>query len=367
MNLYVLLKANLALQLNGAPFWMFAAIFTLVSITFPASFFLGRTISGGIAPFLVWVGAFWLGAIIYFFLIGFAVDLVRFSNYIFSYIPEVFFKHQPIVGRVIFVIIVLTVTAVLFGGHIHTKNVKVRRLELVVNTLSVDSNPLNIVFFSDLHLGKMISKEKLEKVVDLVNREQPDIILIGGDLFDDEVSTLFPLKDTLAKFKAKYGVYGVLGNHEFYIGPDKSTRFMELANIVVLRDDVATIPGVVNILGLDDYTNGRGKRVREGETLRKIIEKGDSDLPTILITHTPVFLENYSAVGIDLALFGHTHNGQFFPFNLVTNAIFKISYGYGRVGDMHAYVSSGVGTWGPPIRVLTDVEIVKITLSSGKK
>ncbi len=367
MNLYVLLKANLALQLNGAPFLIFAAIFFLISLAFPASFLLERTISVEISPIFAWVGAFWLGAIIYFFLIGLVVDIVRFSNYIFSYIPEALFDHRLIIGRTLFVVVVLTITAVLFGGYRHTKDIKIRRLELAVNDLSVDSNPLNIVFFSDVHLGKMVNEDKLEKVVNLVNGEQPDIILIGGDLFDDDVHTLFPMKKTLAKLKAKYGVYGVLGNHEFYLGADTSTRFMELANINVLRDKIITIPGVVNILGLDDYTNGRGKRMRDNEALRKIIEKRDSNLPTILVTHTPVFLENYSAAGIDLALFGHTHNGQFFPFNLVTNAIFKISYGYGRVGDMHVYVSSGVGTWGPPIRVLTDVEIVKITLSSGRK
>ena len=84
------------------------------------------------------------------------------------------------------------------------------------------------------------------------------------------------------------------------------------------------------------------------------------------MTHTPVNLDGFAALGVDMALFGHTHNGQFFPFNLVTDSIIKLSYGYGRVGDMHAYVSSGAGTWGPPIRVLTDVEIVKITLSAVK-
>lgn len=366
LNFYVFLKGNLALQLSGAPFWIYTALFAAVSLTFPLGFFLRRLTENPVSPLLNWIGALWLGAVIYFFLIGLAVDLVRFFNYIFTYIPDIFYRHQVLIGRLLFVVIFLAVSAIMVMGHIHSKDVKLRELELVVDSLQTESNPLNIVFVSDIHLGRMIGEDRLREIVDLVNGENPDIILIGGDLFDEEADGLTHLKDELAALGAKYGVYAVLGNHEFYHGPDRSARFMESADISVLRDRVATIPGVVNIIGLDDYTNGRGRRMRDLLSVKKIVDTGDPDLPNILLTHTPVFLDNYAAAGVDLALFGHTHNGQLFPFNLVTDSIFKISYGYGRVRDMHVYVSSGAGTWGPPVRVLTDVEIVKIRLVTEK-
>ncbi len=366
MNFYVLLKGNLALQLKGTQFLIYVLLFAAVSLTFPAGFFIRRMAENDVSPILSWIGSLWLGAVVYFFLIGLAVDLVRFFNYIFSYIPEVFYRNQPVIGRTLFVLIFMAVSTVILAGYLHSKDVKVRRLDLAVDGLTVDSNPLSIVFVSDIHLGRLIGEDRLRDIVELVNGENPDIVLIGGDLFDEEVEGLFHLKDTLSTLDAKYGTFAVLGNHEFYNGPDRSTRFMEAADIRVLRDKAVTVPGVVNIVGLDDYSDGWGRRERGDKTLREIIGKGDESLPTVLMTHTPVYLDRFAALGVDLALFGHTHNGQFFPFNLVTDSIFKLSYGYGRVGDMHAYVSSGAGTWGPPIRVLTDVEIVKITLSAGK-
>ncbi|MBN1571951.1 MAG: metallophosphoesterase [Deltaproteobacteria bacterium] len=366
MNSYVLLKGNLALQLKGVPFWVYIALFVTVSLAFPVSFFIRRLVENDISPLLTWIGSLWLGAIIYFFLIGLAVDFIRFFNYIFSYIPEVFYRNQLVIGRTLFVIVVLAVSALILAGYLHSKDVKVRRLDLAVDTLPVDSNPLKVVFVSDIHLGRMIGKDRLKGIVELVNGEGPDIILIGGDLFDEEADGLYHVREILSSFKAKYGAFAVLGNHEFYHGPDESTHFMESANIRVLRDKAVTVPGIVNIVGLDDYSDGWGRRARDEETLKEIIDSCDENLPTILMTHTPVYLDRFAALGVDLALFGHTHNGQFFPFNLVTDSIFKLSYGYGRVGDMHAYVSSGAGTWGPPIRVLTDVEIVKINLVTGK-
>jgi predicted MPP superfamily phosphohydrolase len=139
---------------------------------------------------------------------------------------------------------------------------------------------------------------------------------------------------------------------------------MRSAGITVLRDDLVTIPGVVNIVGLD-YHRTIGNTGAKAAPLSEILKRRDPRLPTILLYHAPVNLEEYAALPIDLMLSGHSHHGQFFPLTLVTDLVYEVSYGYGKIGSMNLYVTSGLGTWGPPVRILTHPEIVRITLVNG--
>jgi uncharacterized protein len=118
-----------------------------------------------------------------------------------------------------------------------------------------------------------------------------------------------------------------------------------------------TIPGVVTIVGLDDPRSGD-----KSTTVPDLMAGRDPGVPTILLTHRPVDLEKYAAEGFDLMLAGHSHHGQFFPLTIVTDFVYTVSYGQARIGPMQVYVTSGLGTWGPPVRIFTHPEIVKITL-----
>jgi hypothetical protein len=127
-----------------------------------------------------------------------------------------------------------------------------------------------------------------------------------------------------------------------------------------------TLPGLVNLIGLDDPADIRfGKKVEA--SVPALMKQGDPNLPTILMFHPPIRMKEYSGYGVDLMLSGHSHHGQMFPLNLITGMVYLVDYGYRRVGTMQVYVSSGLGTWGPPVRVFTHPEIVKITLVNGEE
>ncbi len=177
---------------------------------------------------------------------------------------------------------------------------------------------------------------------------------------EGSVAGLGSTTGVLSRLHAPLGVYAVMGNHEYHGGADRAEAFMESAGITVLRDEVVTVGGIVNIIGLDDPRAGNRK-----VPVTDLIARCDPSLPTILLVHRPVDLEEYAANGIDLVLAGHSHHGQFFPLTIITDLVYTVSYGYAKIGPMQVYVTSGLGTWGPPVRILTHPEVVRITLENG--
>ena len=167
------------------------------------------------------------------------------------------------------------------------------------------------------------------------------------------------MEEELGLLKARYGIYMVPGNHEYISGIEKCGAFIRLTPIVLLRDSVVTIEGMVNIAGRDDRSNRRRKSVRE------LMDDTENRLPTIILDHQPADTEVESAVKekAALALYGHTHKGQIWPFSLLTGAIYAHDYGYGKTGQTHIYVSSGLGLWGPPLRIGSRSEIAVIELT----
>ena len=364
-NLYVYFKGKLALQPGGSGLMVYRILFILLALMIPLSYFIRHSPLSGVAVVVTYVGFFWFGAIFYFIQIGIFADLMRLVNHFFPFVPPVFKENRVIVGRVAFMLSVIGVAVVLCLGWFHAKDVKVREIEIELKNMPVKTDSLSIVFFADNHLGMLVDEGQLETIVREVNGLNPDIILIGGDLMDEGADFLASMVDVLSDLKARYGIYAILGNHEFYNGMEESAAFMEEAGITVLRDSVVAIDGIVNIVGLDDPTIHNSRGIDTIEALKGMLEVRDKDLPTILIYHTPIHVEEISGSGIDLMLSGHTHDGQLFPNNFLVSMMYTVSCGYEKIGDMHIYVTSGAGTWGAPVRVGTDSEIVKITLVGG--
>lgn len=241
------------------------------------------------------------------------------------------------------------IAIVLVAGGIHYKH-KYRE-ELTVKTSKPIERPLTLVLASDLHLGYSNRKPELSRWIDLINAENPDLVLLGGDIVDIQLRPLLEgnYAEEFARIKAP--LFTVLGNHE-YIGNEKdSEKFFSDAGITLLRDSVAHIYGLT-IIGRDDRSNPRRKPLAE--------LAGAETGFTILLDHQPFHLEEAEQAGMDFQFSGHTHRGQIWPISWVTDAMYEKSWGHHMRGGTRYYVSSGLGIWGPKIRIGTRSEYLVV-------
>lgn len=251
---------------------------------------------------------------------------------------------------------VLGIMVVVFGfGYIHYMHKE--RYSLTMNTEKPLEQPLKIIMVSDLHAGYLNRKGELDRWINFINKENADLILIGGDIIDGSIRALNEdhVAETLKKLNAP--VIACLGNHEYIAGVDKSIKFYKEAGITLLRDSAMTIDGI-NIIGRDDRSNPNRKSVKQ-------LEKGlDMHKYTILLDHQPYHLEQAQQAGIDFQFSGHTHYGQMWPISWVTDAIYEDAFGPYQKGNTQYYVSSGLGIWGAKFRVGTRSEYIVATLKN---
>lgn len=244
--------------------------------------------------------------------------------------------------------------------HYHNKV----RVPMEIDTKGKVTRPLKLVLMSDLHLGYHNGRQEFAKWVDKINAEQPDLVLIGGDIIDISVRPLIEegVAEEFRRLKAP--VYACLGNHEYYSGEPRAQQFYRDAGIYLLRDSVVTLPdyGNLTIIGRDDRTNAGRKSVAE------LMKECQDPQPPILggyqllLDHQPYHLERTAKAGIDFQFSGHTHYGQVWPISWIEDAIYECAYGQLTKGDTHFYVSSGIGIWGAKFRIGTQSEYVVLTL-----
>jgi hypothetical protein len=259
-------------------------------------------------------------------------------------------------------------TLIVILGHVNTWFPAVREFRLNVEKSAGNLKELNIAVLSDIHLGTTIEKRHLKRLVEKTNALHPDIILIPGDIIDEDIAPVLKnnVGEILKNFKAKYGVYAVTGNHEYIGGVAAAKKYLTEHNVQLLNDTVKMIDSSFYLVGREDLTMKQFTRKNRKE-LQEIMLETDKNYPLILLDHQPFKLQTAVENGIDLQLSGHTHHGQLWPFNYITNMIFEVSWGYKKIGNTHVYVSSGAGGWGPPIRTVNRPEIINIKLIFDQK
>ena len=223
---------------------------------------------------------------------------------------------------------------------------------------------LHVVAVSDLHLGPIVHSGRLAVLVEMIQQLKPDLILLAGDIVDEDPGPFIEqnMKAAFLRLKTQYGIYAVPGNHE-YIGGHWNDIFAALreAGVHVLQDQVVKVADSFYLTGRDDwhrkYFTGTARK-----SLSQIIGNINLALPVLLIDHQPNDLTEPQEQGVDLQISGHTHRGQFFPNNLITKQMFEVDWGYLRRDNLQVIVSSGFGTWGPPIRVASPPELLDIKI-----
>ena len=294
------------------------------------------------------VGTGWLIFTLYMVLFLLAFDLLRLCRVPFNY------------GFILSLIF----TVVLLGyGYYNYRHPKTNTINIALDKpLAGDTKPVKIVAVSDLHLGNGTGKTALKRYVKMINEQNPDLILIAGDLIDNSVVPLYTEKmmEELSELRAPLGVYMVPGNHEYISGIKASARFIQDTPIQLLRDSVVTLPNGIQLIGRDDRSNTARR------SLQELMTGIDKSKPIILLDHQPYKLTESEAAGVDLQFSGHTHRGQVWPMNWVTDYIYEQSHGYRQWGNSHIYVSSGLSLWGPPFRIGTESDMAVFHLSTKK-
>lgn len=201
----------------------------------------------------------------------------------------------------------------------------------------------------------------------ILKEHEPDLVLLLGDIVDGDLGPV--LRDDLLKYftcpKCTDGLYAITGNHEFIGGAKRTIPYIESKGIRILKDEVVTIEGGIQLIGRLDRDSKMFYRT-ERKTLAELVTGIDASKPVILLDHQPFNLGESEKHGIDLQLSGHTHNGQMWPLNYLTASMFELSYGYKKKGNTQFIVSSGFGIWGPRIRSASRSEVLIINIRFGR-
>jgi len=354
MNSYVFMRGWQALPAVSVVRPVFLAVMIALFISMFVGMILTNLMPHALGKFISHTGFIYMILFVYLFLGFLVVDLVRLANYFIHFAPAgmAAFRFWAFVATT-----AITILAMIWGNY------KFNHPEIVTLNLSVD-NPtqnktLKIVAASDIHLGVTIDKEYAKKYVDMINAQHGDIVLLAGDISDRSMIPVEKqhMNEELKQLKAPLGVYAINGNHEHFAEtPNATANYLKASGITALNDEVALVDNSFYVIGRDDRINPNRKPLSE------LVKNLDATKPRILLDHQPFDLHQAEHNGVDLQISGHTHNGQFFPGNLIVKWMYELGHGYLKKGKTHYYVSSGLGLWGPQFRIGTQSELVVINL-----
>ena len=335
LHLYAWLRLRRLLALETAQ-WQLIVVIAL-ALLFPACTVIEKYWAGPVTMGLYLLASIWLGFMLLL------VTLLVLSEPL-RLVPGC---ARPWAGWTLLAA-ALALTVV---GMVNATSIVVRQVVVPLAGLTRD---MRLVQLSDIHVGTIHGAAYLERIVEMTNQLDPEVVCITGDMFDGigpiSPEILAPLRQLSAP------VLFVMGNHEKYAGSDRIGALLEGVGVDVVRNALRRV-GPLQIAGVDYPERENQKDNPVVGTLPIVPE-----VPCVLLYHVPAGLEDARQAGVDLQLSGHTHDGQFFPFNYLTRLFFPLSQGLFRVGAMHLYVSAGTGTWGPPLRLGSRSEVTCVRL-----
>lgn len=359
MHLYAFLKAKAAFAF-GIYTGIYVALVMIIMVFAPIIVRLSEKAGFEFfARLMSYTGYTWMGILFLFVSASLIVDLYRFILYASGIIMKKDFSALIVSNKHAFFIPLTISVMIAIYGYFEAKDIRTEKVIIKTTKIPKEVGKLRIAQISDVHLGLIVRKERLGRIIKEVKMANPDILVSTGDLVDGQIDNLFRLAEILKEVNPRYGKFAITGNHEFYAGLDQALNFTEKAGFKVLRGE--SVAGMINIAGVDDPQGkayGIFRDVPENELL--------SGLPgekfTLLLKHRP--LVDKSAPGLfDLQLSGHVHKGQIFPFSIITGLYYPIQAGFADLSNgSRLYVSRGSGTWGPPIRFLSQPEVAIIDL-----
>jgi uncharacterized protein len=366
VNIYIFYKGYNALPVLQVHRLTYSLVFFLFAAVFIAAKFLESRHSSVITDILNIIGGFWLAFMLYGFFLFLLSDIVliglRISGIMNSENILLFRKWSFIVAAVVSSLLIA-------GGFINAIIPVVTRYDININKSAGEIKRLRIAAISDIHLGSIIRKRSMKKLSGMLKEMNPDLVLLLGDIVDGEIGPVLR-GDLLRHFtcpRCSDGLYAITGNHEFIGGGSRTIPYIESKGIRILKDEVVTLEGGIQLIGRIDRDSYRFYG-QERLPLDSLMAQVDTTRPVILLDHQPFHLSETAEKGVDLQLSGHTHNGQMWPLNYITAMIYELSYGYLKKGNTQFIVSSGYGLWGPRVRSgsRSEVLLINITFNEAK-
>lgn len=295
------------------------------------------------------ISASWVGVVVNF---GLMILVVMFIKSVGGVLNFSLASNQTIL------ILIVGVIGLSLFGFFNAFFPRIKEYKIKIKDLPLAWHGRAIVQISDVHLGPVYRKHFFYRVINRINKLEPEAVFITGDLFDGMESDFSWMNHPFSRLITKKGIYYSYGNHDLYLGFNHVYNLLKGGPVVILDNKMSVVDGL-QIIGIN-YSFSR-----DFDLYQEILRQAgyDDAKPSILLYHEPKNVQLAVKAGIDLQLSGHTHRGQLFPFNLLAKLFYKgHDYGLFKINDFNLVVNGGLGTWGPPMRTTSRSEIVKITL-----
>ncbi len=360
-NIYVFIRIW-KLFINKGYRLHYTLIYILLASIYPLGLFFNESGAGFIITFLGSLGNYLLPFYLYLFLCVLALDILLLINRLIKFIPSGIIKSTRFKIAGLSVILFFS-AGVVIAGIINFNTIRTSVYKIEIPGKLSEISHLKIAFAADFHLQDAVGINFVERFANKIEKINPDLMIFGGDIVegDREDENMKVFEKLLSGIHTRYGVFAVLGNHEYYAGQEQGS-FFNKAGIKVLCDTILVIDSSFNLGGRFDT------HLRSRKSIDDIMSYADTNLPVIMVDHRPTDLERVSKTAVDVQLSGHTHNGQLFPLNLIIRRLYRLSRGYEKIGNTHFFVTSGIRLWGPPVRTTGKSEIMVIDITfSGKE
>ena len=347
-NAYIVYRVMHDLKLHGLALTLFITFYLIITFLSVYSFKISRFNSPTVsAKILTEIGYVWLGT----FSIALTYLLLSHLAFIFGHSAQ--FRYNTTLITLILIVISAVYSCINTLG-----NPKVTELEISVPNLPTDK--LTVVQLSDIHIDVTTNYDTINKIVDITNSLNPDIIAFTGDLADTDITNTYE-KYGLLNLKSKYGTFAVSGNHEYYRGITNYENVCEKLNFKLLNNENVLIDDKFYVAGITDFQTSRAFNYKPAD-VNKALDGIDFSKPVIFLSHQPNPFFESQKFPVTIQLSGHTHAGQIPPFDIIEYFLYKYFCGLYKDNDSYIYVTTGTRWWGPPMRLFSKSEIVKITL-----
>jgi predicted MPP superfamily phosphohydrolase len=355
-NYYILSRGWQLLEAAGSYRWLYVAAGATWALLFLAGMILKRSFDSAAADLLWRAGSWWLVILLYTLLAALCFDLIRLAWQAGSQKLVGVVFHCPSLRLGLFAAFTLILAILVGTGYYNGTHAKVKTLDWELSKNVPGAQELTIVAVSDMHLGAVYSTRSLRRWVSQINALQPDIVFLLGDTFDDNPAPVLRKKLGLLfeQINAPLGVYAVTGNHELMGRPKVAMDYLAQHGVQPLVDTAVLVADRFYVVGRLD------RSAKERKSIAELTAPLNKELPVILLDHQPYEWDAAAGAGVDIGFSGHTHHGQLWPMNLLTQSMYEQDWGYLRKGATHFYTSCGIGAWGPPVRIASRSEIVRV-------